>query len=405
MNSVSSAKKISKTEGKTDAWRLNSSDFGRKYRPKFISELIGQSMVKYAIKGMVKKKHIPGALLIHGQRGCGKTTITRVLTAIINCKQLTKNGDPCMECESCKALWSSDQIKHPDYIEINCAADTSIDGIRALKERLSYKPRNNAVVVVLDEVHKLSKAAQEAALKIIEEPNNHVRWILATTDIQGIIATLLSRCTKLQLTVPSLKEVVGLLQRVCKSESLSVSDDVLEALVTSSNNIPRDSLNALQRLALIIASGEIKAGEVTMESLSSDLAEAIGVPNYACIRDFLIGVYKGRLSACVVAANSSQNKTTMLKGCLDTHTSVVMFMSTKKPEEVFQNKQSIGYMKHIVSTAGLPGDADTRKLMSLFLNDMLDMYAKSSQYQFGDSVAPLVGLASRWCLRFKQGDA
>lgn len=404
MSVVKNEKKVI-SDAKREAWRLNSSDFGRKYRPRFISELIGQSMVKYAIKGMVKKKHIPGALLIHGQRGCGKTTLTRVLTAIINCEHLTKDGDPCMECESCNALWANDQIKHQDYIEINCAADTSIDGIRALKERLSFRPRYNATVVVLDEVHKLSKAAQEAALKMIEEPNNHVRWILATTDIQGIIATLLSRCTKLQLSVPALKDVVGLMRRVCKAEKLSVNDSVLEALVVSANNIPRDSLNALQRLALIIASGEIKDSEVTFDSLNSDLAEAIGVPNYACIRDFLVGMYKGRLSTCVVAANSSQNKTTMLKGCLDTHTNVVMFMSTKEPEKVFENKQTVGYMKHIVSTSKLSGDSDTQKLMSLVLNDMLEMYSKSSQYQFGDSVAPLIGLASKWCLRFKQGEA
>lgn len=404
MSDVKNVKKTSKqlpTQQKQEAWRLNSDDFGRKYRPKFVSELIGQSMVKYAIKGMVKKKHIPGALLVHGHKGCGKTTITRMLTAIINCEHLQDSGDPCMECASCKALWASDQIKHPDYTEINCAADTGIDSIRALKERLSFKPRHNATVVTLDEVHKLSKAAQEAALKMIEEPSTHVRWILATTDVQGIIPTLLSRCTKLSLSIPSLQECLGLLQRVCKAEKLSVSDDVLESLITSVNNVPRDSLNALQRLALIIASGEVKSKDITLDSLSTDLSEAIGIPNYACIKDYLLGIYRGRLSSCVIAANAGQNKTTMIKGCMDTHTNIVAYMSSKKPEDLFPSKQTVGYMSHLVSSAKLSPGFETQKLMSLMLNDFIEVYAKTSQYQFGDSSAPLIAFASKWCLRFK----
>ena len=380
-------------------WLTNSTDYTRKFRPKKLSEIVGQDMTKHIVKGMVKTMSLPGAIMIHGRLGYGKTTIARIIAAVVNCQNPDSNGDACQECSSCKALYGETN-KHPDYLEINAAQHTGIDDIRALQERISYKPKYNRLVVALDEVHRLSRQAMEGLLKSIETPASHVTFILITTEPQGIIETLQSRCVKLRIADVAPQKNMELLKRVCKEEKLKLGDEVLEMICAKANNIPRECLTMLQGIANALASGDIDEKELSVEGMESKISELMGVPSYIAVQQYLVGIYKGKMSGAMLALRSATSKPNFMKSCIDVHTNVLMSITTKTPENVIAEKWILGQTKKIVSDAGLVRSADLLKSMGLLLADLIDMYTKMSQYQLGDSSAPLVTVAAKWCSRF-----
>lgn len=385
---------------KKTQWQTNDNDFARKYRPKKVSEIIGQSIIKYNIKGWARQKKVPGAILIHGQLGSGKTTSARVITALLNCQDLDMDNEPCGVCASCATLFGAN-VKNPDYIEINCASNTSVDDVRSLRSRISMLPRYNRLVVALDEVHKLSKAGQEALLKMVEEPSNHVTYILLTTDKQGLIPTLVSRCTKLQVQELRTKDNVELMQRVCKAEGLDLDTDILEMIATRSDNIPRDCLVNLQSVSSILASGEVSKKDVTVEGIGAKLAEVLGVPNYVSVQNFLTNVYMGKLSSALSVLQNIQSKPIFVRWCLDTHANVIMSLSSKTPEKIIREKWVLMYTSKMIKESGLVREADVLKNMAALTADLVDVHKTMSEYQLGDSIAPVVGFATKWCMRMK----
>jgi DNA polymerase-3 subunit gamma/tau len=218
----------------------------RKWRPQDFSSVVGQEPIVTALRNALKEGRIAQAYLFSGIRGVGKTTAARVLAKALNCE----NGpasDPCNECTSCREITSGADL---DVIEVDAATYSKVEQVRDLTEGLKYGPaRDRYKVVVIDEIHRLSRQAFDALLKIVEEPPPHVVFIFATTEIDAVPATVLSRCQEFHFRrVPS-EEVAGLLREISTAEGIEASDAALRLIARAGEGSVRDAVALLDQLA------------------------------------------------------------------------------------------------------------------------------------------------------------
>ncbi len=231
---------------------ISNLNLARKWRPKTFDSIVGQDVpVRMLKNSLYLKKYFP-VYLFAGQRGCGKTSTARVFAAAVNCHELDRFQIdpsiqiPCLECSSCKSM---SRGNHPDFIEIDAASHTGVDNVRTIIESSSYLPLNGKKkIYLIDEAHMLSKAAFNAFLKILEEPPVSVLFILATTEIQKIPATVLSRCFQAIFTALPSASLREHLASICKQESVSIDDDALDLLIQETEGCARDALNLLERI-------------------------------------------------------------------------------------------------------------------------------------------------------------
>ncbi|WP_288165923.1 DNA polymerase III subunit gamma/tau, partial [Fusobacterium sp. CAG:649] len=194
----------------------------------------------------------------------GKTTIARLIAKGVNCLNLKENGEPCNECKNCKAI---NEGRFSDLIEIDAASNRSIDEIRSLKEKINYQPVEGLKkVYIIDEAHMLTKEAFNALLKTLEEPPAHVIFILATTELEKILPTIISRCQRYDFKPLDLEEMKSGLEHILKEENLSMTDDVYPVIYENSSGSMRDSISILERL-IVTANGKeinLKIAEDTL---------------------------------------------------------------------------------------------------------------------------------------------
>lgn len=220
----------------------------RKYRPEKFEDLLGQDNITRALRNQVKKNEISHAYVFSGTRGTGKTSAAKIFSKAVNCLNPI-DGEPCNECENCKAISSDRSL---DVVEMDAASNNGVDDIRDIKEKVVYPPQNlKYKVYIIDEVHMLSKGAFNALLKVLEEPPSHLIFILATTEIEKIPATILSRTQKYNFVRISKEKIVENLEKICKNENRSCDKKVFELIANNSDGSMRDSLSILDQLLSI----------------------------------------------------------------------------------------------------------------------------------------------------------
>src|SRR5215213_9003138 len=252
----------------------------RRYRSGTFDEVIGQEHVAQTLKKAISSGRIAHAYLFCGTRGTGKTSMARILARGLNCeKSDAPTVTPCGKCNSCMAIARGDDM---DVNELDAASNRGIDEVRKIIENSRYRPaRSRFKVYIIDEVHGLSKDAFNALLKVLEEPPEHVKFILATTEAEKVLPTILSRCQRYDFRNIPTREIAGHLKEITKQEKIKAQDDALLLVAKAGAGSMRDALSLLDRLLSI---GEDRLTVELLEQLLGlpksqllfDLAEAIG---------------------------------------------------------------------------------------------------------------------------------
>ncbi len=218
----------------------------RKYRPQTFGEVLGQKHVVKTLQNQVVAGSVAHAYLFTGGRGIGKTSIARILAKAVNCENISKIGDPDGTCSICKQIEAGQFM---DLVEIDAASNTGVDNIRDLIDHVKFSPSvGKYKVFIIDEVHMLSKGAFNALLKTLEEPPKHAIFVLATTEINKVPATIISRTQRFDYIAPSQKDLAEYLQQIVKKEKLKVSKDILELVASGAQGSVRDSLSLLDKV-------------------------------------------------------------------------------------------------------------------------------------------------------------
>ena len=215
----------------------------RKYRPRNFEEVIGQNHIVQTLVNQIKNDKIGHAYLFCGSRGTGKTSTAKIFAKAINCVN-PQNGSPCLNCDVCNAL-NGNNI---DILEIDAASNNGVDEIRDLREKVKYPPVNGKYkVYIVDEVHMLSPSAFNALLKTLEEPPSYAVFILATTEVHKLPATILSRCLRFDFGLVSVQELSDLLVNILSKEGISAEKEAIEMIARAGEGSVRDTLSIADR--------------------------------------------------------------------------------------------------------------------------------------------------------------
>lgn len=229
----------------------NTQTFYLKYRPQKIEDLdIGS--VRESFKKIIESKNIPHALLFAGPKGTGKTSAARIIAKSLNClsnstSRKASRGEPCNKCEQCTSISNGNNI---DVIEMDAASNRGIDDIRILRDVVKLSPsKAKTKIYIIDEAHMLTTEASNALLKTLEEPPEHVYFILATTNPEKLINTIRSRATMISFNKASPSEIIRSLKRIIKAEKIKISDSNLELIVKIAKGSFRDAVKILERVS------------------------------------------------------------------------------------------------------------------------------------------------------------
>ncbi len=217
----------------------------RKYRPETFADVVGQTHVTGTLRAAMRKDKLSHAYLFSGPRGCGKTTVARLLAKAINC-QTNREGDPCGTCDTCVGIAKGNYL---DVLEIDAASNTGVDNIRELRDMAQYSPsEGSSRVFIIDEVHMLSKGAFNALLKILEEPPARVFFFFATTEPNKLPRTILSRCQRFDFRLLNRDELGARLQMIAAAEDIKLEDSGQRILVSLAEGSVRDGLSLLDQV-------------------------------------------------------------------------------------------------------------------------------------------------------------
>lgn len=219
----------------------------RKWRPQTFDDVMGQEHIVRTLRHALHTGHIHHAYLLAGPRGTGKTTTARLIAKAVNCVAPDIENRPCNQCEICRAI-ANQQLM--DLVEIDAASNTGVDNIRDLLEKVGFHPaRARYKVYVIDEVHMLSTASFNALLKTLEEPPEHVIFVLATTEPHKILPTVLSRCQRFEFRRIPLREIVARLERIAEEESVAASPEALDLIARAATGSMRDAISLFDQMA------------------------------------------------------------------------------------------------------------------------------------------------------------
>ena len=232
----------------------------RKYRPSTFSEVVGQEHILKALENSIKHNKLHQAYMFSGTRGVGKTTIARVFAKCLNClKGDMPQAEPCNECAACLEIKAG---RHIEFLEVDAASRTGVDDMRELLESVQYKPANARYkIYLIDEVHMLSKSSFNALLKTLEEPPPHVMFLMATTEVEKVPKTVLSRCLQLNLKIIPENQIRDHIQSLLDLESIKYDEESLVLIASSAQGSIRDGLTLLDQ-AIAHGNGALESDQV-----------------------------------------------------------------------------------------------------------------------------------------------
>ena len=294
----------------------------RKFRPDAFDDVKGQDTIVTTLKNQIKTGRIGHAYLFTGTRGTGKTTVAKLFAKAVNCKNRLEDGSPCGECDSCRAIKAGSSM---NVVEIDAASNNGVDNIREIREEVQYRPTDaDYRVYIIDEVHMLSVGAFNAILKTLEEPPEYVIFILATTEVNKIPITVLSRCQRYDFKRMTIETMADRMRELSDTEGIQVEDKALKYIAKCANGSMRDALSLLDQCAAFFMGEELtydKALEVLgavdtsvfsrlfEKILDKDTSGAIGV-----LEDTLM---QGRDLTAFVTDFTWYLRNLLLAGCQD----------------------------------------------------------------------------------------
>src|SRR5512135_3549623 len=245
----------------------------RKYRPKGWDEVVGQGHVVQTLKNAIAADRVGHAYLFAGPRGTGKTTLARLLAKAVNCLDPDPKKRPCNECANCKAV---NENRFMDLIEIDAASNTGVEDIRDLRDKINFAPSQGKYkVYIIDEVHMLSTQAFNALLKTLEEPPPHAIFILATTEIHKIPATVLSRCQRHEFRRVPVDEILSNLRQIAKAEGLKADDEALTLIARQATGSMRDAQSLLDQLSSMGSTITLELAQSVLGTATSQTVLAV----------------------------------------------------------------------------------------------------------------------------------
>jgi DNA polymerase-3 subunit gamma/tau len=341
----------------------------RKYRPQTFDadELVGQEHIVRILRNAIRLNRIAHAYLFCGPRGTGKTTTARLLAKAVNCLHLDPDHRPCNECASCIAIARGTAT---DVIEIDAASNRGIDDIRDLRERVKYAPvQLRTKFYIVDEAHQITGAAANAFLKTLEEPPPHTKFVLATTDPEELLPTIVSRCQRFDFRRIGFEATVSRLRTVAQAEGLAVDDDALTVIARHSTGSLRDGLSLLDQLALYV---EPATDNATPASVSVDMVRGV------------LGVSQNDRVESLVTALADRDPAQAL---------AVINAAVEAGEDPRQiNRQLVAYLRvlmHQRAGGTVDADARARELAAKFdLARLADLARKFGEIDFAIKHSP-----------------
>lgn len=310
----------------------------RKFRPIKFSEIVGQEHITTTLKNQILADRVGHAYLFNGGRGTGKTSAAKILARAVNCLNL-QEGEPCNECEICKAALEGSLT---DIVEMDAASNNSVEDVREIREAVNFLPTKAKYrVYIIDEVHMLSTGAFNALLKTLEEPPEHVKFILATTEPQKIPATILSRCQRFDFKRISNEDIIKRLKIVCNESKIEISESALNLIATLAEGGMRDALSILERCN---QDGEDKIDE-------NKIRDLVGIPKITYIKKIVEAITDKDTTEALLVVNEilqqGKDLENMLWEMIKYVKDILLFKSTEKAE--LYSEEEINDIKNISS--------------------------------------------------------
>ena len=293
----------------------------RKFRPQRFDEIVGQEHITKTLKNQIIAGRVGHAYLFNGGRGTGKTSAAKVLARAVNCLN-PKDGEPCNECEICKAALSGSLT---DIVEMDAASNNSVEDIRSIREEVNFLPTLAKYrVYIIDEVHMLSTGAFNALLKTLEEPPAHVKFILATTEPQKLPATILSRCQRFDFKKISNADIIRRLEYVAKESNIEITEEALNLIATLSEGAMRDALSILERC--------LQDGETNIDE--DKIKDLVGIPKltyiHAIVKAFLEYNVDEAIKAVDTVLNEGKDLNNLLWEIIKYVKDILVYKATNK---------------------------------------------------------------------------
>ena len=308
----------------------------RKFRPLKFEEIVGQEHITKTLKNQIMAGRVGHAYLFNGGRGTGKTSAAKVLARAVNCLN-PQNGEPCNECEICKAALSGSLT---DIVEMDAASNNSVEDIRSIREEVNFLPTLAKYrVYIIDEVHMLSTGAFNALLKTLEEPPEHVKFIFATTEPQKLPATILSRCQRFDFKKISNEDIIKRLEYVAKESNIEITKEALKLIAILSEGGMRDALSILERC--------LQDGESNIDE--NKIKDLVGIPKltyiHAIVKAFIEYNVDEAIKAVDTVLNEGKDLDNLLWEIIKYVKDILVYKATGKLE--IYNEEELSQIKEL----------------------------------------------------------